>query len=145
MSQSLEAVELEKSFQKKKVVDHVSLRVNRGEIVGLLGPNGAGKTTTFSLVLGHIPQDSGKIFLNGEEISKLPMYIRARRGLSLLAQEPSIYRKLSVEENLLAVKETMRNVIEKGENGLEKILYEFGLDKLAKAKAYTLSGGERRR
>jgi len=141
----LEAVNLEKSYQKKKVVDNVSIKVQRGEVVGLLGPNGAGKTTTFSLILGLIPKDGGKIFLDGGDISDLPMYLRAQKGLSLLPQEPSAFRKLSVEENLLSIMETLPNVNSKRNDNLMKILKEFGLEKLAKAKAFTLSGGERRR
>lgn len=141
----LEAVNLEKSYQKKKVVDNVSIKVRRGEVVGLLGPNGAGKTTTFSLILGLIPKDGGQIFLDREDISELPMYLRAQRGLSLLPQEPSAFRKLSVEENLLSIMETLPHVNSKRNDNSMKILKEFGLEKLAKAKAFTLSGGERRR
>jgi lipopolysaccharide export system ATP-binding protein len=141
----LEAINLEKSYQKKKVVDNISIKVRRGEVVGLLGPNGAGKTTTFSLILGLIPKDGGKIFLDGGDISDLPMYLRAQKGLSLLPQEPSAFRKLSVEENLLSIMETLPNVNSKRNDNLMKILKEFGLEKLAKAKAFTLSGGERRR
>jgi lipopolysaccharide export system ATP-binding protein len=145
MKDSLEAIKLEKSYQKKKVVDNVSLSVKKGEIVGLLGPNGAGKTTTFSLILGLIPKDSGRIYLDEEDITDLPMYARARKGLCLLPQEASAFRRLSVEDNLLSIMETKRNVQSKGNSGLAGILEEFGLDKLRKAKAYTLSGGERRR
>ncbi|MQY60914.1 LPS export ABC transporter ATP-binding protein [bacterium] len=145
MKDSLEAIKLEKSYQKKKVVDSVSLSVKKGEVVGLLGPNGAGKTTTFSLILGLIPKDSGRIYLDEEDISDLPMYARARKGLCLLPQEASAFRRLSVEDNLLSIMETKRNVQSKGNSDLAGILEEFGLDKLRKAKAYTLSGGERRR
>ena len=145
MKNSLEAIKLEKSYQKKKVVDNVSLNVKKGEIVGLLGPNGAGKTTTFSLILGLIPKDSGRIYLDEEDITELPMYARARKGLCLLPQEASAFRKLSVEDNLLSIVETMRNFQSKRNADLGGILKEFGLDKLQKAKAYTLSGGERRR
>ena len=145
MKDSLEAIKLEKSYQKKKVVDNVSLSVKKGEVVGLLGPNGAGKTTTFSLILGLIPKDSGRIYLDEEDITDLPMYARARKGLCLLPQEASAFRRLSVEDNLLSIMETKRNVQSKGNSGLAGILEEFGLDKLRKAKAYTLSGGERRR
>ena len=145
MKNCLEAIKLEKSYQKKKVVDNVSLRVKKGEIVVLLGPNGAGKTTTFSLILGLIPKDSGRIYLDGEDITELPMYARARKGLCLLPQEASAFRKLSVEDNILSIMETNRSVQSKGNTGLGGILEEFGLEKLAKAKAYTLSGGERRR
>ena len=145
MKDSLEAIKLEKSYQKKKVVDNVSLSVKKGEVVGLLGPNGAGKTTTFSLILGLIPKDSGRIYLDEEDITDLPMYARARKGLCLLPQEASAFRRLSVEDNLLSIMETKRNVQSKGDSDLAGILEEFGLDKLRKAKAYTLSGGERRR
>ncbi len=145
MNNFLEAINLEKSYRKKKVVDQVSLKVQKGEVVGLLGPNGAGKTTAFSLILGLIPKDSGKIYLDGEDITELPMYARARKGLCLLPQEPSIFRKLSVEDNLLSIMETNRNVQPRKDNGYRRVLEEFGLQKLAKAKAYTLSGGERRR
>jgi lipopolysaccharide export system ATP-binding protein len=145
MNNFLEAINLEKSYRKKKVVDRVSLKVQKGEVVGLLGPNGAGKTTTFALILGLIPKDSGKIYLDGEDITELPMYARARKGLCLLPQEPSIFRKLSVEDNLLSIMETNRNAQASKDNGCRRVLEEFGLQKLAKAKAYTLSGGERRR
>ncbi len=145
MKDSLEAIKLEKSYQKKKVVDNVSLSVKKGEVVGLLGPNGAGKTTTFSLILGLIPKDSGRIYLDEEDITDLPMYARARKGLCLLPQEASAFRRLSVEDNLLSIMETKRNVQSKENSDLAGILEEFGLDKLKKAKAYTLSGGERRR
>jgi lipopolysaccharide export system ATP-binding protein len=145
MNNFLEAINLEKSYRKKKVVDQVSLKVQKGEVVGLLGPNGAGKTTIFSLILGLIPKDSGKIYLDGEDITELPMYARARKGLCLLPQEPSIFRKLSVEDNLLSIMETNRSVQPRKDNGYRRVLEEFGLQKLAKAKAYTLSGGERRR
>lgn len=145
MKSLLEAVRLEKSYHKKKVVDNVSIKVKRGEVVGLLGPNGAGKTTTFSLILGLVPQDGGQTFLNGEDISELPMYIRAKKGLSLLPQEPSAFRKLSVEENLLSVIEAIHEGHSRKNGNLKRVLQELGLEKLAKVKAYTLSGGERRR
>ena len=145
MKDVLEAVGLEKSYGKKKVVDNVSVKVEKGEIVGLLGPNGAGKTTTFSLILGLIPQDAGRIYLAGEEITNLSMYIRARRGLCLLPQEPSSFRRLSVMDNLLAIKETMKDFSSRENGDLINTLKELGLDKLSEAKAYTLSGGERRR
>jgi len=144
MNSYLEAVGMVKSYRKKRVVNKVAVKVKKGEIVGLLGPNGAGKTTSFSLILGLIPQDEGRIFLNGEEITSLPMYTRARKGLCLLPQEPSVFRKLSVEENLFAIKESMRD-FRKNEIDIPKTLDQFGLKHLSKAKAYTLSGGERRR
>lgn len=145
MRDYLEAKELEKNYHQKKVVDNVSIKVKKGEIVGLLGPNGAGKTTTFSLILGLISKDSGRVYMEGEDITDLPMYIRARKGLCLLPQEPSAFRDLTVEENLLSIMETVRDVQFRDNNNLEEILEEFGLERLAKTKAYTLSGGERRR
>jgi lipopolysaccharide export system ATP-binding protein len=145
MKQILEAVRLVKSYHKKKVVDDVSVSVSKGEIVGLLGSNGAGKTTTFSLILGLVPHDSGQVFLNSEEITGFSMYARARKGLCLLPQEPSAFRKLSVEDNLLSVIEMRRDPFPGGDNDLAEILGEFGLDKLTKSRAYTLSGGERRK
>ncbi len=134
-----------KSYRQKRVVDNVSVEVKRGEIVGLLGPNGAGKTTTFSIIIGLVPQDEGKIFLGDEDITDLPMYLRAQKGLCLLPQEPSAFRKLSVEDNLLSVVEAAPESSIKGDGQVGKVLREFGLEKLAKSKAYTLSGGERRR
>ncbi len=145
MKDALRAVGLNKTYGKKKVVDNVSIEVRRGEVVGLLGPNGAGKTTTFSMVLGLVPQDSGRIFLDDEDITGLPMYFRARKGLCLLPQEPSAFRKLSVEDNLLAIMETMPDAPHGGDGALARTLKEFGLEKLAASKAYALSGGERRR
>ena len=136
---------MKKSYYKKTVVDDVSIRVKKGEVVGLLGANGAGKTTTFSLILGLIPKDGGQILLDGEDISGLPMYMRAQKGLSLLPQEPSAFRRLSVEENLLSIMETLPGDHSRRNDTLVQILQELGLKKLAKAKAYTLSGGERRR
>jgi lipopolysaccharide export system ATP-binding protein len=145
MKDSLKAVDLEKSFGIKKVVDKVTIEVGRGEIVGLLGPNGAGKTTTFSMMLGLVPQDGGRVFLRGEDITDLPMYLRARKGLCLLPQEPSSFRKLTVEDNLLAVLET-RPGAEAWKNArLAEALADYGLTKLARSRALTLSGGERRR
>jgi lipopolysaccharide export system ATP-binding protein len=144
MENCLEAVGLVKHYRRKCVVDDISVTVRKGEVVGLLGPNGAGKTTTFSMILGLVPRDKGRIFLDGREISDLPMYMRARRGLCLLPQEPSAFRKLTVEENLKSIKEAMPRV--DGRNGdYKEILEELGLSSLSGAKAYTLSGGERRR
>lgn len=145
MKPCLKAVNLEKRYRKRKVVDGVSIEVRSGEIVGLLGSNGAGKTTTFSLILGLIPLDAGKVFLNEEDITGLPMYLKAQKGICLLPQEPSVFRRLTVEENLLAVMEMLPGA-PSGRNGsASRILKEFGLEKLAGARAYTLSGGERRR
>lgn len=145
MKSCLEAVNLEKSFHKKKVVDNVSLKVERGEVVGLLGPNGAGKTTIFSLILGLLPLDGGHVFLNGDDVSGIPMYMRAQKGLSLLPQEPSAFRKLSVEDNLLSIMEAVQGRSPRRNGNLKRVLVELGLENLAKVKAYSLSGGERRR
>ena len=145
MKGSLRAVELEKSYGHRKVVDRVSIRVEAGEIVGLLGRNGAGKTTTFSMILGLVPQDGGRVFLRDEDITDRPMYLRARKGLILLPQEPSAFRKLTVEENLLAVLETRPPGPGPIGARVAETLEEFGLEKLAGARALTLSGGERRR
>jgi len=142
---SLRAVDLEKSYGRKKVVDKVSIRVEGGEIVGLLGPNGAGKTTTFSMILGLVARDGGRVFLRDEDISDLPMYLRARKGLILLPQEASAFRKLTVAENLLAVLETRPSGSGTRAARVAATLEEFGLEKLAGSLALTLSGGERRR
>jgi len=145
MRSYLKAIRLAKSYRQKKVVDDVSVEVKKGEIVGLLGPNGAGKTTTFSIIIGLVPQDEGKIYLGEEEITDTPMYLRAQKGLCLLPQEPSAFRKLSVEDNLRSIMEVMPEAISKANGDVRKILREFGLERLARAKAYMLSGGERRR
>jgi lipopolysaccharide export system ATP-binding protein len=127
------------------VVDNVHLTVKAGEIVGLLGPNGAGKTTTFYMIAGLIRPNGGKVFLNDEEVTTLPMYLRARRGISYLPQEPSVFRKLTVEENVLAILETLDLSPEERETRLNQLLQELKIDALATHKAYSLSGGERRR
>lgn len=136
---------LVKSYSKRVVVDHVNVDVNRGEVVGLLGPNGAGKTTTFNMVVGLIRPQEGKITLNNEDITVLPMYKRARKGISYLSQETSIFRKLTVEENLKAILETLDLSPAEQKERLDELLEEFGISHLAKQKAYSLSGGERRR
>jgi len=141
MKSSLKASHLSKSYGGKKVVDDVSVEIRRGEVVGLLGPNGAGKTTTFSMILGLVDRDGGRIFLDEAEISDDPMYLRARKGICLLPQEPSSFRRLTVEDNLLA---TGRPSARRRKDAEAK-LREYGLFDLARAKAYTLSGGERRR
>jgi lipopolysaccharide export system ATP-binding protein len=137
---------LEKSFGRMQAVREVTFRMESGEVVGLLGPNGAGKTTVFYMVVGFIRPSSGRIWLNGRDISGLPMYRRARLGVSYLPQEPSIFRKLSVEDNILAILETRRGLTSK-ERGvlLDKLLEDLGIIALRRQKAYTLSGGERRR
>ena len=141
----LEAKGLEKSYRKRRVVKNVDLSIGTGEIVGLLGPNGAGKTTIFNMMVGLIPPHSGEIYLGDEEITRLPMYLRARKGISYLPQEPSIFRKLTVEENLLAILETLGLTLTQRHERLQALLRELNLTPLAKNKAYTLSGGERRR
>ena len=141
----LEAVELSKSYRGRKVVDDVELEIGQGEVVGLLGPNGAGKTTTFYIIVGLARPDSGRVLLNGDEITDLPMYLRARSGISYLPQEPSVFRQLSSEENLLAVLETLPLTPEQQRDRLEELLAQMGLETVRTSKAYTLSGGERRR
>jgi len=141
----LEAWGLQKSFRNRRVVDNVNLIIRKGEVVGLLGPNGAGKTTTFYLVVGLLQPDRGRILLNGEEITELPMYRRSRKGIGYLPQEASVFRKLTVEENLLVILETLDlSAAERGSR-LQTLLSELGLERLATHRAYTLSGGERRR
>ena len=141
----LQAVELNKSYRGRKVVDDVELEIGQGEVVGLLGPNGAGKTTTFYILVGLARPDSGRVILNGEEITDLPMYLRARSGISYLPQEPSVFRQLTCEENLLAVLETLPLTPEKQRDRLEELLVQMGLETVRSSKAYMLSGGERRR
>jgi len=141
----LQAVELSKSYRGRKVVDNVELEIGQGEVVGLLGPNGAGKTTTFYIIVGLARPDSGRVLLNGDEITDLPMYLRARSGISYLPQEPSVFRQLTSEENLLAVLETLPLTPEQQRDRLEELLVQMGLETVRQNKAYTLSGGERRR
>jgi len=141
----LQAVEVNKSYRGRKVVDDVELEIGQGEVVGLLGPNGAGKTTTFYILVGLARPDSGSVLLNGEEITDLPMYLRARSGISYLPQEPSVFRQLTSEENLLAVLETLPLTPEQQRDRLEELLVQMGLETVRTSKAYMLSGGERRR
>jgi len=141
----LEAFGLKKTYSRRAVVDDVNVRLAQGEIVGLLGPNGAGKTTTFYMMVGLIVPDTGRIELDGADISNLPMYQRARRGVGYLAQEPSVFRKLTVEENLLAILETLPISHEERHQRLETLLDELSIRHLRRNKAYSLSGGERRR
>jgi lipopolysaccharide export system ATP-binding protein len=141
----LQAVDLSKSYRGRKVVDDVELEIGQGEVVGLLGPNGAGKTTTFYILVGLARPDSGRVLLNGDEITDLPMYLRARSGISYLPQEPSVFRQLTSEENLLAVLETLPLTPEQQRDRLEELLVQMGLETVRTSKAYTLSGGERRR
>jgi lipopolysaccharide export system ATP-binding protein len=141
----LEAEHLVKTYRRRAVVNDVGLRLQQGEIVGLLGPNGAGKTTTFYMIVGLIEPQQGKIILDGQNITKMPMFKRARLGIGYLSQEPSIFRKLSVEDNIMAILETLP--ISRAERGkrLEKLLDELSIKRLRKNKAFSLSGGERRR
>jgi lipopolysaccharide export system ATP-binding protein len=144
-SATLEARRLTKSYRGRKVVDDVSLTISRGEVVGLLGPNGAGKTTTFYMIVGLIVPDSGSVQMNSEDLTPQPMYVRARRGISYLPQEPSVFRKLSVEDNLYAVAETLELAPGMADQMVSELLEEFGIAGLRRHLAYTLSGGERRR
>ena len=141
----LQAVDLSKSYRGRKVVDDVELEIGQGEVVGLLGPNGAGKTTTFYILVGLARPDSGRVLLNGDEITDFPMYLRARSGISYLPQEPSVFRQLTSEENLLAVLETLPLTPEQQRDRLEELLMQMGLETVRTSKAYMLSGGERRR
>jgi lipopolysaccharide export system ATP-binding protein len=141
----LQASSLNKSYRGRKVVNGVSLALRRGEVVGLLGPNGAGKTTTFYVIVGLISPDSGQVQLCGEDITHTPMYRRARSGISYLPQEPSVFRKLTVLENLLSIAETLNIPSEQREELTAGLLKEFGIEQLRDQGAYTLSGGERRR
>ena len=141
----LQSENLTKSYRGRKVVDAVCLEVDRGEVVGLLGPNGAGKTTTFYIMVGLTAPDSGRVLLDGEDLTQMPMYQRARRGLSYLPQEPSIFRKLTVEENLLAVLQTLPLSRWERRDRLELLLEQFGLGAVRSSRGYMLSGGERRR
>lgn len=141
----LEAKGLVKSYRRRAVVNDVGLRLQQGEIVGLLGPNGAGKTTTFYMIVGLIEPQEGRILLDGKDISAMPMYKRARLGIGYLSQEPSVFRKLSVEDNIMAILETLPISGQERHRRLEKLLDELNIKRLRKNKAYSLSGGERRR
>ena len=141
----LSAVDLTKSYKGRKVVDGVTVRISQGEVVGLLGPNGAGKTTSFYMIVGLVQPDSGQVMLNGSDITSLPMYLRARAGISFLPQEPSIFRKLTVEENVMAVLETLPLSAHQRRERLEELVEELGLQKVRRSHGYLLSGGERRR
>ena len=143
--QILSTVNLAKSFKGRKVVDDVSLRIAQGEVVGLLGPNGAGKTTTFYIIVGLTTPDSGQVLLDGIDLTQFPMYLRARSGISYLPQEPSIFRKLTVEENILAVLETLPLSAHQRRERLEELIADFGLQQVRRSHGDVLSGGERRR
>jgi lipopolysaccharide export system ATP-binding protein len=136
---------LVKEYRQRRVVNGVSLEVRAGEIVGLLGPNGAGKTTTFNMVVGVLKPDGGAVQFLGDDITHLPMHLRARRGIGYLTQEPSVFRKLTVEQNILAILETCRLSRAEREVRLKYLLDELDLTRLAQSRAYTLSGGEKRR
>ena len=141
----LEARKLVKAYRQRRVVDEVGFQVNPGEIVGLLGPNGAGKTTSFRMVVGMVRPDSGQVFLRDKDISRLPIYQRARRGIAYLPQEPSVFRRMSVEDNLLAVIETLRLKRSERKARCDRLIGDLQLEKVRKSKAEVLSGGERRR
>lgn len=144
-AESLYALDLQKTYGRRRVVDGVSLSVEQGEVVGLLGANGAGKTTTFYMMTGLERPEYGRIFLNGQDVTTLPMYLRARLGLGYLPQEPSIFRKMSAEQNILAVLETMKIARRDRFLRLEELLEEFGIAHVRKTRGDALSGGERRR
>ena len=141
----LETNQLVKEYHRKKVVNGVNLKVNRGEIVGLLGPNGAGKTTSFYMTVGLVKPTDGEVFFKGHNVTREPMFRRARMGMGYLSQEPSIFRQLTVEENVMAILETLPLSSRDRKQRLELLLEELKISYLAKQKAYTLSGGERRR
>ena len=143
--QTLSTVDLTKSYKGRKVVDDISLKIAQGEVVGLLGPNGAGKTTTFYIIVGLASPDSGQVQLDGVDITNFPMYLRAREGISYLPQEPSIFRKLTVEENIMAVLETRPLRADRRRERLEELIEDLGLQQVRRSYGYLLSGGERRR
>ncbi len=141
----LQTQEISKAYRRRRVVDDLSLYVEDGEVVGLLGPNGAGKTTSFYMIVGLITPDSGRVLLDGDDITALPMYERARRGISYLPQEPSVFRKLSVEENLGAILEVLPLASGERRARLNQLIEQMGLETVRRNKGYMLSGGERRR
>jgi lipopolysaccharide export system ATP-binding protein len=143
--QTLETVEISKSYRGRRVVDDVSVDVKRGEIVGLLGPNGAGKTTSFYMVVGLISPDSGRVLLDGADLTDMPMFERARRGISYLPQEASVFRKLSVEDNLMAILQTRRMTGHDRRDKMNHLIDQMGLETVRRSKGFQLSGGERRR
>ena len=143
--QTLETVEISKSYRGRRVVDDVSVHVGRGEIVGLLGPNGAGKTTSFYMVVGLISPDSGRVLLDGVDLTNMPMFQRARHGISYLPQEASVFRKLTVEENLMAILQTRRMSGRLRRDKMNNLIDQMGLGTVRLSKGFQLSGGERRR
>ncbi len=142
---SLRTEELSKSYKGRRVVNGVSLALDQGEVIGLLGPNGAGKTTSFRMIVGLIAPDSGKVFLDDRDITAEPMYRRARLGISYLPQEPSVFRKLTVEQNILAILETLKLSRAERRDRLEELIGQLGLETVRRSQGYQLSGGERRR
>jgi len=142
---TLETTDLTKSYRGRKVVNNVSVKVRQGEVVGLLGPNGAGKTTSFYMIVGLISPDSGRVMLDNEDLTRLAMYERARKGISYLPQEASVFRKLTVEDNLMAILQTLRLSRRERLNRMDQLIAQLGLEQVRKSKAYVLSGGERRR
>src|SRR5215472_15781079 len=142
---TLRTEEISKSYRGRKVVDDVSVSVEQGEVVGLLGPNGAGKTTSFYMIVGLISPDSGRIFLDNQDITQFAMYQRARRGISYLPQEASVFRKLTVEENLMAILETLPLSSRERRERMDQLIDQLGLEKVRRSQGYMLSGGERRR
>ncbi len=142
---TLQTCEISKSYRGRRVVDGVSVSLQQGEVVGLLGPNGAGKTTSFFIIVGLVSPDSGRVMLDERDISDLPMYQRARLGISYLPQEPSVFRKLTVEDNLLAILETMPLSARERQQRASRLIAQLGLERVQRSKGYMLSGGERRR
>ena len=142
---TLRTAGLSKTYNGRKVVDDFTLAVRRGEVIGLLGPNGAGKTTSFNMIVGLVTPDSGKVFVDDVDITDKPMYQRARMGISYLPQEPSVFRKLTVEDNILAILQTLPVVPAERRERLADLIARFGLDRVRHSRAYQLSGGERRR
>jgi len=142
---TLQTADLTKSYRGRKVVDNVSVWVKQGEVVGLLGPNGAGKTTSFYMIVGLITPDSGRVLLDDEDLTPLPMYKRARRGISYLPQEASVFRKLSVEDNLMAILQTLPLNRRERRERMDRLIEQMGLEQVRHSKGYVLSGGERRR
>jgi lipopolysaccharide export system ATP-binding protein len=141
----LQTVEISKSYNGRRVVDKVSVRVEEGEVVGLLGPNGAGKTTSFYITVGLVSPDSGQVLLDDQDITNLPMYQRARKGVSYLPQEPSVFRKLTVEDNLMAILQTLPITGRERRERMNQLIAQLGLETVRHSKGYMLSGGERRR
>ena len=142
---TLQTAEISKSYRRRKVVSDVSVKVSQGEVVGLLGPNGAGKTTSFYMIVGLISPDSGRVLLDEEDVTDLAMYERARRGISYLPQEASVFRKLTVEENLMAILETLPLNARQRRERADRLIEQLGLETVRHSKGYQLSGGERRR